>query len=272
VAWHHRWAFRLLGGRVPTPAGCLDGNAIRLNWWNPIPNLGDAVSPLIVQHLSGRPVVHTGDRARGKLVAVGSILNRARDGDVVWGSGLISAESRPKGTRLLVTAVRGPRTAARVRGLGIECPAVFGDPGSLLPRLFPRPTAHAPRFALGVIPHHRDQELLGLKDDPAVRLIDILAAPEAFLAALWDCERVVSSSLHGIIFAESYGIPAQWLVISDRVLGGGHKFADYYEGTDRECPAPVRVEQMFDQPDWRPPAPGIGDRLVAAFPFPRAPT
>ncbi len=271
MAWYHRWAFRLLRGRVPNPEGCLDGDAIRLKWWNPIPNLGDAVSPLIVAHLSGRPLTYVGDRVRGKLLAVGSILNRARDGDVVWGSGLIDAESKPKGRRFLVAAVRGPRTASQVRALGIECPAIYGDPGCLLPRLYPRPPGRAPRFALGAIPHHRDQELLAIQD-PAVKVIDILSSPAEFLAALWDCERVVSSSLHGIIFAEAYGIPAQWLVISDRVIGHGHKFADYYEGTDRACPAPLDLDQIFDEPGWRPPAPGIGDRLVAAFPFPRAST
>ncbi len=270
MGWRHRWAFRLFGGRVPNPAACLSGDAIRLNWWNPIPNLGDAVSPLIVAHLSGRAVVHTGDRARGKLVAVGSILNRARDGDVVWGSGLISAESRPKGTRILVTAVRGPRTAARLRGLGIDCPEVYGDPGCLLPRLYPRPLDAAPRFELGVIPHHRDQELLG-PPDPAIRVLDIMSGPEAFLAELWGCQRVVSSSLHGIIFAEAYGIPAHWLELSDRVLGGGHKFADYYEGTGRECPAPLTRARMMAQPDWTSPPAESAARLAAAFPFPRVP-
>jgi pyruvyltransferase len=267
MGWHHRAAFRLLRRRVPDPAGCLDGERIRLNWWDKVPNLGDAISPLIVAHLSGRPVVRAGDRVRGKLIGVGSILNRARDGDVVWGSGLISADARPRGRRILVKAVRGPRTAAQLRGLGIECPGVFGDPGCLLPRLFPRPPGRAPRYALGVIPHHRDMELVSLRD-PAVSTLDILSSPEQFLAALWDCERVVSSSLHGIIFAEAYGIPAAWLVVSDRVLGEGHKFADYYEGTGRECPRPLSMDQLATERDWTAPAPGIAEQLATAFPFP----
>ena len=269
MAWYHRVGFRFFGGAVPPPATCLSGESIRLCWFDPIPNLGDAISPFIVSHFSGRTVVHTGDRRRGKLLAVGSILSRARDGDVVWGSGLISADSRPRGTRILVRAVRGPRTGARLRGLGIDCPAVYGDPGCLLPRLHPRPAGARPRYALGVIPHHRDQDLVNL-DDPAVHLIDIMAPPDAFLAALWECERVVSSSLHGIIFAEAYGIPADWLEVSDRVLGGGFKFADYYEGTGRECPTPLRPDRLSQQRAWTPPSAGTADRLAEAFPFPRA--
>ena len=269
MGWHHRWAFRLLGGRVPNPAACLSGGAIRLSWYNGIPNLGDAVSPLIVEHLSGRPVVRAGDRTRGKLLAIGSILNRARDGDVVWGAGLISADASPAESRILVTAVRGPRTAARLRDRGIDCPDVYGDPGCLLPRLFPRPRDAVPRFALGIIPHEQDQSLLTVRD-PSVRVIDILAPPQTFLTAIWECRQIVSSTLHGIVFAEAYGIPARWLVMSDRVLGGSHKFADYYEGTGRSCPSPLSLETMFEEPDWRPPPPGVADRLASAFPFPGA--
>ena len=267
MGWHHRLAARLLRLAVPPREVCLSHGAIRLNWWNSIPNLGDAISPLIVAHLSGRPVVHTGDRKRGKLVATGSILNRARDGDVVWGSGAMDPAMRPRGTRILVTAVRGPRTAARLRGLGVECPEVYGDPGTLLPRLLPRPAEARPRFPLGLIPHHRDRELVTL-DDPSVRLIDIMAPPAAFVAALWECERIVSSSLHGIIFAESYGIPADWMELSDRVLGGGHKFGDYYEGTGREQPTPLALDEVLRERPWSPPVAGYADRLAAAFPFP----
>lgn len=267
MGWAGRLAFRVAGGRVPRAEHCLSRGRIRMAWWDPIPNLGDVVSPLIVSHLSGRAVMRVPDRAHGKLLAVGSVLNRARDGDVVWGTGLISAEARPKGTRLLVTAVRGPRTAARLRGLGIDCPAVYGDPGCLLPRLVPRPPDAAPRYPLGIIAHHRDQDLVTLHD-PSIRLLDILSPPAAFVRALCECERVVSSSLHGIIFAEAYGIPAHWLELSDRVLGGGHKFADYYEGTGRDAPAPLTLARVREEPGWTPPAAGQADRLAAAFPFP----
>lgn len=271
MGWLGRWAFRLDGGQVPRPSHCLSRGRVRMAWWDRVPNLGDVVSPLLVAHLARRPVVRAPDRARGKLLAVGSILNRARDGDVVWGSGLISAEARPHGTRLLVTAVRGPRTAAQLRRLGVACPEVYGDPGCLLPRLVPRPTDLAATVPLGVIPHHRDQDLVTLRD-PSVRILDILAPPAEFVRALCGCERVVSSSLHGIIFAEAYGIPAHWLELSDRVLGGGHKFADYFEGTGREAPTPLSLAQIGRAPSWTPPAPGGADRLAAAFPFLPAPT
>jgi hypothetical protein len=41
-------------------------------------------------------------------------------------------------------------------------------------------------------------------------------------------EVVISSSLHGIVFAHAYNRPAVWLKLSDRVIGAGFKFHDYY--------------------------------------------
>jgi hypothetical protein len=39
---------------------------------------------------------------------------------------------------------------------------------------------------------------------------------------------VISSSLHGLIVADSLGIPNVWLRLSPDVLGGDYKFKDYY--------------------------------------------
>lgn len=277
MGWYERLAFRFSDRPSPTRTNFLAGQSIRLCWWNARPNLGDAVSPLVVSQLSGRRVVHTRRGASGKLVAIGSILDHAQDGDVVWGSGLITAETRPPGTRLLVTAVRGPRTAKILRDAGIDCPAVYGDPGCLLPRLRPMPANRSPRYALGVIPHYADQEQFS-RQDSSVRLLDITCGLDDFLTDLWDCERVVSSSLHGIIFAESYGIPAHWLEISAGVRAkwtdnrAAFKFADYYEGTERDCPAPLTRDAIFSEPTWRPLPSGYPERIAAAFPLPHSET
>jgi hypothetical protein len=45
---------------------------------------------------------------------------------------------------------------------------------------------------------------------------------------LTSCRRIISSSLHGIIFAHAFDIPAAWVKISPRVIGDGFKFFDYY--------------------------------------------
>lgn len=55
--------------------------------------------------------------------------------------------------------------------------------------------------------------------------------PLDFIKCIQDAESVISSSLHGIIFAESLGIPAKWL---STINGEDElKYYDYYFGTDR---------------------------------------
>jgi len=48
------------------------------------------------------------------------------------------------------------------------------------------------------------------------------------------CRKIVSSSLHGIIIAETFGIPTAWLRCSDKIVGGEFKYHDYYLGSGRK--------------------------------------
>jgi hypothetical protein len=57
--------------------------------------------------------------------------------------------------------------------------------------------------------------------------------------AITACHAILSSSLHGLIVAEAYGVPAAWMTITDKVKGGGFKFCDYYLATGREPPQPL---------------------------------
>ncbi len=200
-------------------------------------NFGDMLSPRIVTALSGRPVHYTNTGQR--LFAVGSLLKFARKGDLIWGAGFIGEEdSCQRGIR--VYAVRGPLTRNKLLGLGIECPEIYGDPALLLPWLYRLPPVM--RSGIGIIPHYVDAERVhAAARDPAVRIIDIRAGIEEVLRQVNKCEVLLSSSLHGCIIGDAYGIPTAWVEISDKVVGGGFKFRDYYASTERE---PLRV-------DWR---------------------
>ena len=45
---------------------------------------------------------------------------------------------------------------------------------------------------------------------------------------LASCECIISSSLHGLIIADSYCVPNKRVILTNRVSGDGFKFHDYY--------------------------------------------
>lgn len=69
-----------------------------------------------------------------------------------------------------------------------------------------------------------------------------------FVDEIKSCKKIVSSSLHGCIIAESYGIPVEWIVLSDKVLGNGFKFRDYLSATDRKSfDEPLTEDKLKEQ-------------------------
>jgi len=76
--------------------------------------------------------------------------------------------------------------------------------------------------------------------DPQVLVIDINSGVKKVIEGINQCKVVLSASLHGVITAEAYGIPAIWIRATNRLSGGSWKFDDYYLSTDREPVAPVR--------------------------------
>ncbi|WP_165350405.1 polysaccharide pyruvyl transferase family protein [Xylanimonas protaetiae] len=231
----------------------------------PVDNFGDLLGPLVVELLRrSRGLPADGGTGPGRrLLAVGSILHLARDGDVVWGSGVNGKIplAALRARRLDVRAVRGPRTRDVLAGLGIDAPAVYGDPALLLPLVDPRLRAWAatPVHDLTVVPNVHD--LAALADHPAV--VAPTAPLDAVLERVARSRLVVGSSLHGLVVAESLGIPA-------RAVVAGHehplKYDDYYRGTGRDgADAAATVEEAVRRggappPRWDP------EPLLAAFP------
>ncbi len=90
-------------------------------------NFGDALTPWIIQRITGRyPVFLRPEHPHDKYFVVGSIMSYARRSCAVWGAGIMSRhESISPAARLL--AVRGPLTHRRALECGADCPEIFGD-------------------------------------------------------------------------------------------------------------------------------------------------
>ncbi|MDW5562410.1 MAG: polysaccharide pyruvyl transferase family protein [Methanomassiliicoccus sp.] len=223
---------------------------IRVDWFTGVRNWGDRTSPIIVQHLSGRrPVL--GRRVSNPHdspvhMVVGSLLQVCRDENtVVWGTGLISANSAVPVRPRAIRAVRGPLTRERLLRQGIDCPPIYGDPVLLFPRIY-RPEV-TKRYKLGIVPHYFDASsphLEQFQGSREVKVLDVGSGVGTFVDDLCSCRAIASSSLHGCIAADAYRIPSLWIELSSKVEGRGFKFRDYYEsiGESNVQPQPVRGE------------------------------
>lgn len=78
---------------------------------------------------------------------------------------------------------------------------------------------------------------------------------------------IISSSLHGVILADAYGIPSVWYRGLDKVID--FKYYDYYASTGRKPEnIPTTIEEAINCepmpiPDLKP----LQEGLIASFPY-----
>jgi len=208
-------------------------------------NWGDALNPILIQKISGKtPLIATKHTYNVRNIPVysviGSVLempniNNCGHGHlVIWGTGFISSQGRLNVQPKEICAVRGPLTRELLLKQGYKCPEVYGDPALLYPRYY-KPNVQK-RYKLGIIPHYVDKEhifLNNFRNNSDTLIIDIESGIHNVVNQICSCQKIASSSLHGIIAADAYGVPSTWIKFSDNVIGNGFKFFDYFKSVGR---------------------------------------
>ncbi|WP_051378919.1 polysaccharide pyruvyl transferase family protein [Derxia gummosa] len=247
-AWAESRLMRLGTDLRARARGIADADRPALYWMEtPWPgNVGDILNAWLIEKLSGIPPRHV-PAAKG-LLAVGSVVRLAGPESVVWGAGTPRMTDRldPRARWL---AVRGPLTRRLLLASGGDCPEIYGDPAWFAPMLY-RPAPRAPRHKLGLVCHYDNAGEIVAGE--GVKTISVLRAGyegiEAFIDELHDCEAIVSSSLHGLILAQAYGIPARWVEVTDSAKGlpgDGCKFRDYFMTVGLDDAMPLRLPRGF---------------------------
>jgi hypothetical protein len=285
-------------------------------------NFGDALSPVMVALVSGYPVQRYKFKSQlPRLSAVGTIGHGLEGGHIwTWGTGSSSyrnpsapAEERelytpPPATEITICATRGPVAASILSG-GATRGTVYGDPVWVLPRFY-NPRIEK-KYELGVILHlseltsreyfveyipgyHRYD--IGPAHTDAVHLISTVTPISAYalkdkIDEIVSCKRIISTSLHGMVIAESYGIPCVYFapngeqrglttVALDPDSSLDLRIVDLYQGLGfKEIPAYI---QPRNQPtDWDKVIEAVDQSwfpktldeaaLLEAFPLPRQP-
>ena len=142
----------------------------------------------------------------------------------VCGAGKLYEDSELHLQHTRILAVRGPLTA---RALNRWNDVAIGDPGLLAPDLLQ--VQQGAHYALGVVPHWSDSQLF--ERFPYGHLISPDQTALTVVREIARCKRVISSSLHGVIIADAFGIPRQLEPFTPGPTakeGGDFKHQDYH--------------------------------------------
>lgn len=228
--------------------------------WCYTDNCGDALNPYILEKLSGCKVVFCNyktpnyitefkniikcllsrkridynrlvppflRRKKDVILAIGSILDRSLPNFKIWGAGYMNEFEHADGGTLY--AVRGYYSAIKLQKEGFPLCKTYGDPALLLPLVY---KPHVKKiYKYGIIPHLK--EYSKIKDCyPKENIINLNNTNvEIVINNILKCEYIISSSLHGIIIAHAYGIPAIWIKLGD-INTDGIKFKDYFSSVN----------------------------------------
>lgn len=268
-------------------------------YYTKLRNMGDQLNELILKRCFGYETVRT-SFLEGELCAIGSCLGmytlhgtypmrvRQRINGFckphvsIWGTGFINysdSEGRFFKRDMKFCAVRGELTRKRVEqmtGKRLDIPTA--DAGILASEVLGEQVEK--RYDIGIIPH-----LCDLKDPRveqmqaaygSARFISVREEPLNVIREIAECRCILSSSLHGLIVADSLGIPNLHVVFADRLLGDGYKFDDYYSAYgvehrpyDLRTESPPEISEIEKGYRIRPEAVEEKKRLLMeAFPFP----
>ena len=186
-------------------------------WWYISNNFGDNLNHYLIKALSNQPVIYT-ERDRPHHIVCGSILHECNEHSTVWGAGFGNKDQCLNTDKANIIGVRGELSH---KMLGIDC--VVGDPALLLPKVY-NPLVQK-KHDLGIIPHYGHYEEI-LKTQSPAHIIDPFLPTEQFINEVLSCNVIYSSSLHGLIVADAYGIPNKWVIYGDTF-----KYRDYYSTT-----------------------------------------
>ena len=265
-----------------------------------VPNMGDMLNKDIIEKCFGYRVVRN-NYLTGKVSGIGSGLGNYTYEDekwknvlkavsgvlfpevYIWGTGFVKYKDKDAHfykRNIQICALRGELSKKRVEKiLGHEINVPLGDAGILASCLLNE--VPPKKYAVGIVAHYKEQEnpifeqLLNQFKNST--FIDVRDTPLAVTKKISQCEVIISSSLHGLIIADSLHVPNRHIVVTDNLLGDGFKFDDYYSAyglkhlfTDMRKDTITSLEEVVE--NYKIPDEMVEEKkkaMLKAFPFPK---
>lgn len=244
-------------------------------------NFGDDINIPLLTALTGKKVIHISQSKLLRItrfLCIGSIIeNFSNERSIIWGSGCIYGNKKIKTVPKKVYAVRGKLSRQVLLKQGVSCPEIYGDPALLLPYIY-TPNAEK-RYKYGFIPHVVDYDLPHVNEfrekHPEILFIRFrnYKSWQDVIEQINSCEFVISSSLHGLIISDAYGIPNARVVLSDQIIGGDFKFKDYCTGVCKgylepiDCRKEICLDRIINSLKTYQPIRFNPQSLLKAFPY-----
>lgn len=247
-------------------------------------NFGDAISPVLIERIFGFRCEWAGP-TECELIAAGSTIEHvliAKDSNrpILWGTGfMMEADNSISSDDFEIVALRGEYSRERV-----EMPSnglALGDPGILASYLLH--DMPKKKYALGIVPHYIDAEtpeVQSLSTQRGVKVINVRNYPREVVREIAECDCILSSSLHGLVVADSLEIPNSHIKLSNKIMGGSYKLKDYYSVFDdtlrhnrldvefiQKSTATEIADEIIETYRHAADLHRIKNQLISAFPF-----
>lgn len=241
-------------------------------------NLGDELGKVVIDWmLSKREGLSRDMEVKKKrfFLSIGSGILMSYQNVTFWGTGVerdyytfrkcLRVFHTSYFRHLDIRAIRGPLSRNTIIKLGHKCPEVYGDPAILMPLIFQPEVKKVHEYAIipqfvteaKVREQYPDEYIISMNTNDYKRVISQIVS----------CKKVITSSLHGIILAEAYGVPAVWY--RGLVKDIDFKYKDYYYSTERKkIPIITSIEEaLVAEPLPIPDFAKLQQGLIQTFPY-----
>lgn len=187
-----------------------------------ITNVGDEITKFVLKDCIQTIPFISSYSFSGSIL--NSVLDKRRSQKVeIYGSGFIKKPLDICSSELIdIKFVRGKLTAKILD----KPKSLLCDFGLMMPHHYTPPQKKIiGKKDLCFVPHYIHENLFrGYNQE----IISTSLNPEDFIRKINEYKLIISSSLHGIILSDAYGIPNVWVDVIDKPLNSEFKFHDYF--------------------------------------------
>ena len=222
-------------------------------------NWGDDLNRYLIERLTGKKVLFVPKNFNNSLwniltkrfLFIGSILTFwSVDNTIICGAGIKNPKHKVYGKPSSVLFVRGPKTREVLINQNIECPEIYGDPALLLPFVYNPIDIKQSETIILIINEAtpKDCQAIRSAEKLGFRIVNMTNYRKwtEIIDIIISSKFVVSESLHGLIVAETYGIPNVWVELIKHQDWWNFKFFDFFESINKYDEESLKLYERFD--------------------------